>query len=122
MGPGVPLEPLAHIARRLQSQDVTVMAIAIGQQVPINQLLNLTNSIEENILEVDTFANLLSIINQFVNISCTGVFIMVKTHASFRSISNAHSLIKALEHLLTKVISLFSQLKVRGQDRLAKIN
>jgi hypothetical protein len=74
MGPGVPAEPLAHIARRLQSQDITVMAIAVGQQVPRDQLLNLTNSIEENILEVDTFANLLNIINQFVNISCTGVF------------------------------------------------
>ena len=72
MGPGVPLEPLAHIVERLQSQDITVLAIAIGQDVPRNQLLNLTNSIEENILEVQTFANLSSMINQFVNTSCTG--------------------------------------------------
>ena len=74
VGPGVPIEPLAHIARRLQSKDITVLAVAIGQDVPKSQLLNLTNSIEENILEVNTFANLLSIINQFINVSCTGEF------------------------------------------------
>ena len=74
MGPGVPIEPLAHIARRLQSQDITVLAVSVGQDVPRSQLLNLTNSIEENILEVNTFGNLLSIINQFINVSCTGKF------------------------------------------------
>ncbi|XP_028394545.1 uncharacterized protein LOC114518753 [Dendronephthya gigantea] len=71
MGPGVPLEPLSHIARRLQSKDITVIAVAIGQNVPRDQLLNITNFIEENILEVATFANLSSIIDQFVNTSCT---------------------------------------------------
>ena len=78
VGPGVPLEPLAHIAGRLQSQDITVLAIAIGQDVPRNQLLNLTNSIEENIMQVQTFANLSSVINRFINISCTGVYLEVQ--------------------------------------------
>ena len=73
IGPGSPIEPLAHIARRLQSKDITVIAIAVGQEVPRSQLLNLTNFIEENILEVDNFANLTSVINRFVNTSCTGL-------------------------------------------------
>lgn len=72
-GKGVPIEPLADIAKKLQAQNITVLAIGIGADVSKNQLLNITNGIEGNVIEVNSFQNLNSVIFQFINVSCTGI-------------------------------------------------